>query len=80
MSNIVAYVEKDKIYVSQTKSIYSLVLVPFQIVNRNYIYTILYMPKSIQQVGTRDKMRGLPLFYHFFSTSFISSIIKEHER
>ena len=24
---------------------YSLVLVPLQIVNRNYIYTILYMPK-----------------------------------
>ena len=26
---------------------YSLVLVPFQIVNRNYIYTIVYMPEGV---------------------------------
>ena len=29
------------------KVFYSLVLVPLQIVNRNYIYTILYMPESV---------------------------------
>ena len=33
-------------YVSQTV-FYSLVLVPLQIVNRNYIYTILYMPEAV---------------------------------
>ena len=32
-------------YVS--KVFYSLVLVPLQIVNRNYIYTILYMPEGV---------------------------------
>ena len=28
------------------QSLYSLMLVPLQIVNRNYIYTILYMPEG----------------------------------
>ena len=34
-------------YVSQTKYSYSLVLVLLQIVNRNYIYTIVYMPEGV---------------------------------
>ena len=29
------------------KVFYSLVLVPLQIVNRNYIYTLLYMPEGV---------------------------------
>ena len=29
------------------KVFYSLVLMPLQIVNRNYIYTILYMPEGV---------------------------------
>ena len=32
----------------------------------------------LNELGKRDKMRGLP-FYLFFATSFINSIIQEHE-
>ena len=31
------------------------------------------------ELGKRDKMRGLPSIYIFFATSSINSIIQEHE-
>ena len=32
----------------------------------------------LDELGKRDKMRGLPRFYHFLVTSLINSIIQEH--
>ena len=33
----------------------------------------------INELGKRDKMRGLQAFYLFFAMSLINSIIQEHE-
>ena len=34
----------------------------------------------LNEFGKSDKMRGLSsIFYHFFTTSLINSIIQEHE-
>ena len=33
----------------------------------------------LNELGKRDKMRGLPSIYLFFATSLINSIIQEHE-
>ena len=33
----------------------------------------------LNELGKRDKMRGLPSIYFFFATSLINSIIQEHE-
>ena len=33
----------------------------------------------LNELGKRDKMRGLRAFYLFFTTSLINSIIQEHE-
>ena len=33
----------------------------------------------LNELGKRDKMRGLRAFYLFFATSLINSIIQEHE-
>ena len=33
----------------------------------------------LNELGKRDKMRGLPTFYLFYATSLINSIIQEHE-
>ena len=49
-------------------------------------YTILHMSAHVllnllNMLGKSDKMQGLPtiLWYHFFATSLINSIIQEHE-
>ena len=33
----------------------------------------------LNELGKRDKMRGLPSVLSFFATSLINSIIQEHE-
>ena len=33
----------------------------------------------LNELGKRDKMRGLPSILSFFATSLINSIIQEHE-
>ena len=33
----------------------------------------------LNELGKRDKMRGLPSIYLVFATSLINSIIQEHE-
>ena len=33
----------------------------------------------LNELGKRDKMRGLPSIYLFFATSLTKSIIQEHE-
>ena len=33
----------------------------------------------LNELGKRDKMRGLPNIFIFFATSLINSIIQEHE-
>ena len=33
----------------------------------------------LNELGKKDKMRGMPSSYLFFATSLINSIIQEHE-
>ena len=34
---------------------------------------------ALNELGKRDRMRGLRAFYLFFATNLINSIIQEHE-
>ena len=69
-------------YVSQTKY-FSLVLVPLQIVKRNYIYTILYMPEGIHIWHSNwllsvDYNKGLSSDHRIFtSEGFVVSTFRQ---
>ena len=49
------------------------------VVNRGSYMSAHVLLYLLNELGKRDKMRGLPSIYPFFSTSLINSIIQEHK-
>ena len=47
--------------------------------NRGSYMSVHVLLNLLNELGKRDKMRGLPSILSFFATSLINSIIQEHE-